>query len=768
MFNLERATSERAVRWPTLVGLILVPLVIASGFLWATWNSEDRLGRVQAAVVNLDDAVTIGKQTVPLGRQLAGGLVASDESQNFTWVLSDPEDAASGLESGRYAAVVTIPQSFSARATSYSKSDTDDLQAATIDVQTSQIAGIADPVVGQEIAAAATQALNTQLTESYLQNIYVGFNTLNKQFGTVAEAAGKLSDGAADLSEGIDGASDGTKSLAGGLKQLDTGATQLATGTTQLSTGVTALSGGLVKLADGTEKLPAQTRQLADGAGDAADGAAQLAGGAKKLDKGAAALADGTRKNAAGTKEFASGLKDYRAGVKTYANGADSYVDGLQQYQSAIKDLGNSSPAELAELVPCPDQISAGGGEQACQIFYAGLGAGVKVGTGAALQGLADQGRTPGLLAGAKGLAYGADQLSDGAGQLSSGAGRLSDGAAQLNTGAQGIAKGVDGVADGATQLSGGLKQLATGTDQLATGTKTLAQGISGAADGSVELSSGATELAGGATQLADGTGKSADGAAKLSAGLIKLSDGGDQLADGAKQLADGLEKGKDQVPTYDKTAWEKLSTVVTNPVTSERPTSAFADVATTTFLAVIALWIGALATYLVLRAVSARVLTSMKSSWRIAAGGLLPGAVTAAVQAAALTLVLFLLLDLSAAQTGKLLPFALLSGLAFVAVNHALVAWFGGVGRFISVVLVVLAAAGAITSAVPALFDVVEPFLPLTPALEGFRAIASGGTGGGGAVGLLLAWLVVGTAASVLAVARRRMVSPLAVVSPG
>ncbi|HEX8488030.1 MAG TPA: hypothetical protein VF642_05755, partial [Propionibacteriaceae bacterium] len=116
--------------------------------------------------------------------------------------------------------------------------------------------------------------------------------------------------------------------------------------------------------------------------------------------------------------------------------------------------------------------------------------------------------------------------------------------------------------------------------------------------------------------------------------------------------------------------------------------------------------------------------------------------------------------------QTAKLMPFALLSGLAFVAVNHALVAWFGGVGRFVSVVLVVLAAAGAITGAVPELFDSLRPFLPLSPALEGFRAIASGGTGAKAAVGLLLAWLLVGVAASVLAVARRRVVSPL-VVAP-
>jgi putative membrane protein len=204
----------------------------------------------------------------------------------------------------------------------------------------------------------------------------------------------------------------------------------------------------------------------------------------------------------------------------------------------------------------------------------------------------------------------------------------------------------------------------------------------------------------------------------------------------------------------------------VAAPVTSERPASVYADVATTTFLAVIALWVGALATYLVLRAVSSRVLTSMKSSWRIAAEGLLPGMVTAAVQAVALTLVLHALLDLSAGRTWQLLPFALLAGLAFVAVNHALVAWFGGVGRFVSVVLVVLAAAGAITSAVPEVFDSIRPFLPLSPALEGFRAIASGGTGAKAAVGLLLAWLVIGVAAGVLAVARRRVVSPLVVVT--
>ena len=54
-------------------------------------------------------------------------------------MLTDAEDAASGLGAGRYAAVVTIPKDFSAKATSFSKDEADEVHHATIDVQTSQI-----------------------------------------------------------------------------------------------------------------------------------------------------------------------------------------------------------------------------------------------------------------------------------------------------------------------------------------------------------------------------------------------------------------------------------------------------------------------------------------------------------------------------------------------------------------------------------------------------------------------------------------------------
>jgi putative membrane protein len=757
-FQLERANSSRRIGLWSILGLVLVPLLVAGGFLWATWNSDTRLTRVQAAVVNLDEMVKVDGQLVPLGRQLAGGLVADNDDRNFSWVLTDEQEANDGLESGRYAAVVTIPKDFSARATSFSKTDPDSVQPARLDVRTSEITGIADPVVGQAITAAATRALNSSLTERYLDNIYLGFNRLGKQFGTVANAAGKLSGGAGKLAKGLDGASSGSEQLAAGLDELAGGTSGLAVGARQLASGTSGLATGLSTLAEQTSGLPTGARKLASGARSAAGGSAQLASGARKLDRGMEQFTSGTRQNAKGAAAYAKGVNGFADGLDTYAGGSRQFAEGLEQYRDQLSGFQTMTADELSRLVPCPAELPP----ESCPVFYAGL----KAGTGVAVQGLADvstpKGTQPGLLSSARTLASGAEKLADGGDRLATGAEQLSGGAAKLDSGARKLASGVDGLAGGADKLAGGIDALADGTDQFADGMTPLARGIAKVAAGARELSVGATGLSDGTSQLAKGTSLSAAGAGDLNDGLSALSDGGSQLAAGTDKLADGLAKGQDQVPTYDKAARERLASTVATPVNTPEPESAFADVATTTFLAVIALWIGALASYLVLRAVSGRVLTSMKPSWRLALEGLLPGAIIGAVQAVALTVVLQILLDLSAEQAAALLPFAVLTALSFVAINHALVSWFGGVGRFISVALVVAAAAASITSAVPAIFDAVRPLLPLTPALEGFRAITTEGTGAAGAAGLLAAWLLLGFAASVLAVARRRMIPPM------
>lgn len=720
MPSLERATSPRRAGLWSLVGLVLVPLVVAAGFLWATWDSTDRLDRVQAAVVNLDEPVTIGKQTVPLGRQLAGGLVTGGDDtadgENLDWVLTDAADAAQGLESGSYAAVVTIPENFSARATSYSQSDADDIEPATIDVKTSEAGGVIDPAIGRAITTVATSTLNTELTKQYLDGIYVGFNDLGKQFATVADAADQLAEGSSQLTDGLDRTADGAVGLADGLDQLSAGVTQLGTGATGISTGTRGLADGLDELADGTARLPAGARQLATGTSQAADGADQLAAGSTGL------------------------------------------ATGLSTYQKALREQA----AQVAASVPAPTPPPASQSQPACPTTQPALTAeqcAVFLQTlGAAAQQIAQQAGRQAEAAARYAGAQGAAQALNGA----------ADGLSTRDpkTG-QSLLSGAQGLAAGQGKAAKGLDQLATGADQFADGLVPLAKGIRSTATGADQLADGAGELATGVTGLASGAQQSASGAGDLSTGVRKLADAGGQLSDGTEKLADGLQQGADAVPTYDKQTRQKLSTVVATPVDTPAPTSAFSNVTTTTFLAVLALWLGALATYLVLRAVTARVLASMQPSWRLSLEGLLPGAVIGAVQALALTVVLQLLLDLPAGRAVALGGFAVLTAVTFAALNHALVAWFGGVGRFVSVVLVVVGAAGALTAAVPESFDALRPFLPLTPALEGFRALASGGTGARGAAALLTAWLLVGLVAGVLAVTRRRVLAPLVAPVP-
>ncbi|MVA74662.1 hypothetical protein GC722_01230 [Auraticoccus sp. F435] len=781
MLSLERANSSRRVTWWSLLGLVLVPVIVAAGFLWATWGSDERLDRVQAAVVNLDEGTEIDGQQVPLGRQLVGGLVDSEE-ENFTWNLSDADDAADGLASGRYAAVITIPENFSRAATSYS-GDAAEAEQATIEIQTSQVTGIADGALGQTIGQVAVDTLNTTLTETYLDNIYVGFNGIAEQFSTVADGAGDLADGAEELSgglgevgEGLDGLSTGLDALGGSGGELATGVTELSAGATQAAAGGAPLRSGAAQLAQGVsqldQNLPTLSQgasQLADGAGEYADGVAQYTAGVDQVAGGVSELNDQLQQGLGGVELSGPSeeeLAQLTEGAQGVASGVEGFGTGLQQYQGQLEQLA-------APGTPCPDGVDT---PEAC--------AGFKAGVGAALQGLNTEDPETGqsLSDGIDALAEGARQFSAGitelSGQLGSLGGlgeqvqQLLDGVDQLDTGLSELSEngaalttGAEGLATGATQLSTGVDELAGGVGQLSDGATQLSTGVTQYTTGVSQLSTGLAATAAGVSQYTQGVAQTAEGVGVLADNFGDIEDGAAQLAEGTRQLGDGLAEGATKVPTYDAQDRENLSTVVAEPVTADGAADLLPEAGSTSLLMVIALWLGALATFLVVQPVSAGTWMSSRPSWQLALAAMLPGAAVATVQAVALTVVGQVVLDLSALRVVQLLGLLLLIGYAFVGINHALAAWFGGVGRIVSVTAVVLTAAGAIISAVPALFDAVRPFLPLTPALDAVRALLTGGTGLGDLLFAVVAWLLVAVCGSVLAVIRRRSVKPAALL---
>ncbi|WP_144876886.1 YhgE/Pip domain-containing protein [Microbacterium sp. 1.5R] len=401
-------SARRPLTWLTILGILLLPAAIGGILVAALQNPTERLDSMTAAIVNLDDPVEIDGQLTPLGRQLASGLVegSDDLDSNLTWVISNEEDAADGLADGTYQAVITIPEDFSAAATSAGQAISDgggDAEQATIRVTTPDDGLVADDLITSQIATVAASSLGSMISEATTDNILVGFTTIGDQIGEAADGAAQLATGARDA--------------ATGAAAIPDGATQLASGATQLGSGASTLASGL-------DTLTGKTREAAAGAATIGDG---LTAGGQQLQaqaSGAALVAEGSAQLAAGLQQLAGGC--------TVSGGSPEFCQQL----AAAAAGATQTDQGVQQLAALPGVIAP-------QMSQAGDGA-TQLASG--LTQLADDGLAP--------SATGARTLGTGANQLATGANDLATGAAELTT-------GLDSLATGTGDLAGGLRTAA-------------------------------------------------------------------------------------------------------------------------------------------------------------------------------------------------------------------------------------------------------------------------------------------------------------------
>jgi putative membrane protein len=658
--SIERARTRRPVTWLTLIGVLLLPVVIGGILVTSLYNPAERLDSINAAIVNEDEPVTIDDQIVPLGRQLTAGLVeGSDElDSNLNWTLSNADDASAGLADGTYDAVITIPENFSAAATSTRPGETP--EQATIEVQTAPDALVVDDAITAQVTQAAASLMGNQLSQVYLENVFLGFTTLGDQLGTAAGGARDLADGAAQASDGA--------------AQLPGGVTQLADGAGSLSSGATSLAGGL--------------DQIAGGIGGAAGGARDLANG---LDQGAAAVQN-------------QQLKDAANSSATFAG------DAASQTAALAMTLGNDDPAKgdlglAQQLGALAAQCVASGADPTyCQqvgLVAADLGAAAQdAGTAAVSAGTASAYATP--------TASGIVDL-------------------MAKTGA------------GMTDAAGGARGLASGLDQLQSAT---------------------TQSANGARQLASGAAQLGDGGDQLATGAQSLADGVAQLASGTDELATGLETAVDEIPTYSDAEAASLADVVSNPVAAEGTGTSLFGASAIPLLATAALWFGGLATFVALQAVSRRTLASRAPSALLALRAFLPAAALGAMQGLLVAGVVQLAASYDWSEWSVFAGLCVAAGVAFAAVNQALVAVFGGAGRWIAALIGAFAVATGVVSTVPAALAGIASLLPTAPAYNSMVAALTSASGVGAGLAGLAIWGVLAFVATILAVARRRTIS--------
>ncbi|WP_194420445.1 YhgE/Pip family protein [Microbacterium abyssi] len=649
--SIERARSRKPITLLTILGVLLLPAIIGGILVAALQNPTERLDTMTAAIVNLDEPVTIDDQTTPLGRQLASGLVegSDDMDSNLTWVISNEEDAVDGLADGSYQAVVTIPAEFSAAATSAGQTISNGSgspEQATIRVTTPDDGLVADDLITSQIASVAASSMGTMLSEATMENVLVGFTTIGDQIGEAASGALELADGA--------------RSAADGAAELPDGATQLADGAAELGSGASELSSGLGTIASGTR--------------DAASGATELGNG---LTSGAAAL---NQSGLVPDQLFtaADGAQQATAGVKT---GVDDLAEGMNALLAACVGRETTDPVcvGLADMAQGMPQLQG----------VAGAASKAAAGTATGLS------------------AFDAEATKNVAGQL--------------NT-----------AGAGAISLADGLTQLADGTDQSA---------------------AGASALGTGATQLSDGATALADGAGELATGL-------DTLATGTGDLAGGLQTATEQLPSFSDDESTSLASVIADPVTSNAEANTIFGPTAIPLLAAVVLWFGGLASFLVMRAHTARTLTSRRSSAWLTLGAFGPAAAIGAGQGLLVALIVQIVASYDAATWWAFAGTAVLAGVAFAAVNQALVAVFGGAGRWISALIGVVAVATGLISTVPGWLASIGAALPTAPAFTGLIAA------NGAAVAGLVVWGVLSLIVTTVVVALRRTTSAKAVLA--
>ncbi|MFF4990946.1 YhgE/Pip family protein [Streptosporangium saharense] len=702
--ELRRFTRSRLTR-VALAGVVTLPLLYAGLYLWSFWDPQGNLGNIPVALVVEDRPATADGKTIDAGRELADRL---RERRIFDWHTTDARQAADGVNDGRFYLSLTIPADFSAKLASPSGEGTPTPAELGVRVDTGRsyvMRTISDAVFAEVRESAGRTAL-----KDYWDRVFVSFGELHEATAKAANGAGELRDGAAKAGEGA--------------SALDSGLDRAKDGTRQLVTGLNGANAATGKLSSGAA-------ELAGGLGRARDGARELGRG---LDR----LGNGARKVAAGNARV---YRQVHAQVAALNRAADEL--------SRLRSLAQSVLADG----------SGGGGQDSGQAVRQArrLREWIAANPEAdpALRGIADR-----LTASTRSPLEGQDtarprRVSDLAARVTEAGGRL-----------QKARKAVERLDAGLGELAEGSAKVSAGLGRAGTAGNRLTEGLTKLGAGADRLSRGLAQLDGGIVRLSDGASRVDTGVGRLSRGAGELSTGLGQLADGSKELSDRLGEGAAEIPDYDGDERARRSDMMSDPVRLASQVSnrvpnygtGFAP-----FFVPLALWVGAMVSYMVLRPLNPRLLAGTAPAWRIALAGWLPGLVLGAAQVGVLLAVIRFALGMEAAHWAGVAGVLLLTTAAFLAIVQAVNALLGPPGRVAVLALLMLqltSAAGTYPiETSPGFFRAISPWLPMSWVVSALRRLISGGdlTVVWQACGVLALFTVLGLALSAYAVQRGR-----------
>ncbi|MFC7440196.1 YhgE/Pip domain-containing protein [Laceyella putida] len=234
--------------------------------------------------------------------------------------------------------------------------------------------------------------------------------------------------------------------------------------------------------------------------------------------------------------------------------------------------------------------------------------------------------------------------------------------------------------------------------------------------------------LASGLNQLEKGANEALNGTRRIHEGQNALGKGLKKIHAGQAELAKGLKEGAATAKEKLKGADLKENMLADPVVIKEKNLHPVPNYATgfAPYFISLSLWVGAMLLFTVVDLYRA-IKRPGGEPLSLSTGGLI-----GAAQAVILCGILMLALHLQPKLPGWFYLFTIIMAFTFIAINQMLVALFGNVGRFLSIIVLMLqlASSGGTypLELVPEFFQAIHPYLPMTYTIHGLRAILSNG----------------------------------------
>ncbi|ANU18117.1 hypothetical protein BBI11_14185 [Planococcus maritimus] len=238
----------------SLIAVMFLPVIYSASFLTSMWDPYGKTEDLPIAVVNEDQTAELDGESIQIGEEIVEELKDNDD---FEWHFVGSDEAHAGVVKGDYYASITLPQDFSANASSLLSEEPMEM---TLDVETNPGYSYSGKSIADQSILAVETAVASEVRELYTEKVFETVNEMNDGYQEASSGANELADGSDQLAASTGQIGEGMKALAGQAPSpLATELAKLIEGNKQISEGIDELGNGSTNL---SEELSAASEEV--------------------------------------------------------------------------------------------------------------------------------------------------------------------------------------------------------------------------------------------------------------------------------------------------------------------------------------------------------------------------------------------------------------------------------------------------------------------------------------------------------------------------